>query len=47
MLYEVITRIAEFVWDRRRLLALACAVVTALALWQARAVGVDNSLRIS
>jgi len=39
-------RIAEFVWDRRRLLALACAVVTVLALWQARAVGVDNSLRI-
>lgn len=39
-------RIAAFIWDRRRLLALACAAVSVLALCQARTVGVDNSLRI-
>jgi len=39
-------RIAGFVWDRRRALALVCAALTALAAWQAGKVGVDNSLRI-
>lgn len=39
-------RIAGFAWDRRRGLGLLCALVTALAAWQAGKVGVDNSLRI-
>ena len=39
-------RIAGLVWDRRRVLALVCAALTALAAWQAGKVGVDNSLRI-
>lgn len=39
-------RFAGWVWDRRKLLALACALITLAAIWQAGKVGVDNSLRI-
>jgi predicted RND superfamily exporter protein len=39
-------RVAAWVWDKRRSLALVCALVTLLAGWQAGKVGVDNSLRI-
>lgn len=39
-------RVAASLWDRRQVLALACAVLTALAAWQASKVGVDNSLHI-
>lgn len=39
-------RIAALLWDRRHVLALACAALTALAAWQAGKVGVDNSLHI-
>ncbi len=39
-------RIAAFLFDRRWLLALACAAVTLLAAGYAAKVGVDNSLKI-
>jgi len=39
-------RFAAWLYDRRWVLAAACALVSALALWQAAKLGVDNSLRI-
>ncbi|NIR31226.1 MAG: MMPL family transporter [Gammaproteobacteria bacterium] len=39
-------RIAEWIWQRRRACALACAALTLAGAWQAAGVGVDNSLEI-
>ena len=39
-------RIVGWIYDRRRWCAALCAIVTALAAWQATRVGVDNSLEV-